>query len=114
MATLCFLIAVVVGRKQDRIVMPLIRDLRATLAIALTVAVMYFGFYLVVGQWQARLEYAALPPVIAGGGALATALAGRLPTPWRRSFGVVCAAIALLALAHALAEGEHVLGGFFD
>jgi hypothetical protein len=114
MATLGFLIAVVVVRKQDRIVMPLIRDLRATLGIALIVGVMYFGFYLCVGQWQVRLEYAALPPVIAGGAALATAFAGRLPTLWRRSFGVVCAAIALLALTRALAEGVHVIGGLFD
>jgi hypothetical protein len=114
MATLGFLIAVAVGRKQDGIVMPLIRDLRATLAIALTVGLMYFGFYLVVGQWQARLEYAALPPVIAGGAAVATALAARSPTPWRRSFGTVCAAIALLALTRALGEGVHPMGGWFD
>ena len=114
MATLGFLFAVAVGRKGDRIVVPLIGDLRTTLGIALTVGLMYFGFYVFVGQFQVRLDYAALPPVIAGGGALATALAGRLPTPWRRSFGAVCVAIALLGLALALAAGAHGTGAWFD
>jgi hypothetical protein len=114
MATLGFLIAAIVGRKQRRIVMPLVRDLRVTLGIALTVGLMYFGFYVVVGQFQVRLDYAALPPVVGGGGALATALAGRLPTLWRRSFGAMCAAIALLALTLALGEGAHPTGAWFD
>ena len=109
-----FLIAVVVARKDDRILAPLVSDLRATLGISVAVGAMYFGFYVCVGQFQVRLDYAALPPVIAGGGALATALAGRLPTVWRRSFGAACAAIALLALTLALGEGAHVTGAWFD
>jgi hypothetical protein len=114
MAMFGFLIAVVVARKDDNIVAPLVSDLRATLGIALVVGAMYFGFYVCVGQFQVRLDYAALPPVIAGGGALATALAGRLPAVWRRSFGAACAAIALLALTLALGEGAHVTGAWFD
>jgi hypothetical protein len=113
-AVVGFLIAAAVGLKRDRIVVPLLRDLRSTLGIALVVGFMFFAFYLCVGQFQVRLEYAALPPVVAGGGALATALAGRLPTGWRRSFGAMCAAIALLALTLAFAEGIHVQGGWFD
>jgi hypothetical protein len=113
-ALLGFLVALMVGRKHARIVAPLLRDLRVSLAVALTVAAMYFGFYVCVGQFQVRLDYAALPPLVAGGGALATALAGRLPTPWRRAFGAVCAAIALLGLTLALAEGAHPVGAWFD
>ena len=113
-ATLGFLITAAVRLKRDRIVVPLIRDLRPTLGVALVVGLMFFGFYVCVGQFQVRLDYAALPPVIAGGGALATALAGRLPTRWRRSFGAACAAIALLALVLAIAEGAHARGDWFD
>jgi hypothetical protein len=109
-----FLIAATTRLKGDRIVVPLISDLRSTLAVALVVGLMFFAFYVCVGQFQVRLDYAALPPVIAGAGALATALAGRLPTHWRRSFGGVCAAIALLALTLAIAEGAHVRGDWFD
>ena len=94
--------------------MPLISDLRSTIGIALVVGLIFFGFYVCVGQFQTRLDYAALPPGIAGGGALATAFAGRMPTVWRRSFGGVCAAIALVALTLAITEGVRAMGGWFD
>ena len=114
MATLGFLIAAAVRLNDHRIIAPLVKDLRPTLGIALVVGLMYFAFYVCVGQFQVRLDDAALPPVIAGAGALATALAGRLPIHWRRSFGGACAAIALLALTLAIAEGAHVRGDWFD
>jgi hypothetical protein len=109
-----FLIAAAAKLKDDRIVVRLVGDLRSTLGVALVVGLLFFGFYVCVGQFQVRLDYAALPPLIAGAGALATALAGRLPPHWRRSFGAVCAAIALLALTLAIAEGAHVRGDWFD
>jgi hypothetical protein len=52
--------------------------------------------------------------MITGLGVVATTLAARLPTTWRRSLGGVCGAIALLALALAMAEGRHAAGDWFD
>lgn len=112
-ATLGFMLAVTLRGKKD-LVVPLVRDLRGMLGVALTVGLVFFAFYVCVGQFQIRLDYAVLPPLVAGGGALATAFAGRLPTRWRRSFGAVCAAIALLALAWGLAEGAHGPARWFD
>jgi hypothetical protein len=109
-----FLIAAAVRLGRDSIVAPLIRETRWTLSIALVVGVMFFGFYVCIGQFQVRLDYAALPPVVTGLGVVATTLAARLQTPWRRSFGGACGAVALLALALAVAEGPHVTGNWFD
>jgi len=114
LATLGFLVAAAVRLGRHTIVVPLIRETRWTLGIALIVGVMFFGFYVIVGQFQVRLDYAVLPPVISALAAIATSLAGRLPTTWRRSFGGVCAAVALLALALAVAEGRRPWGDWFD
>lgn len=111
-----FLIATAVVLGRDKIVplIRIIREVRRTLGIALIVAVMFFGFYVCVGQFQVRLDYAALPPVVTALGVIATTLAGHLPTMWRRLFGGACGAVALLAFVLAVAEGPHAMGQWFD
>jgi hypothetical protein len=108
-----FLIAAAAVLGRDKI-MPLFRDTRRTLGIALIVGVIFFAFYVCVGQFQVRLDYAALPPVVTALGVVATGLAGRLPTNWRRLFGGACGAVALLAFVLAVAEGPHAMGQWFD
>jgi hypothetical protein len=113
-ATLGFLAAAAVWPKGDRIVLRLIGETWSTFAIALIIALIFFVFYVGVGTFQVRQSYASLPPFIAAGAALATAFAARLPTMRRRLFGGACAAVALVALAHAVADGPHALGQWFD
>jgi hypothetical protein len=108
-----FLIAAATMLGRDKIV-PLMREVRRTVGIALIVGLMFFGFFVCVGQFQVRLDYAALPPVVTALGVLATSLAGRLPTMWRRLFGGACGVIAVLAFALAVAEGPHAMGQWFD
>ncbi len=108
-----FLIAAAALLGRHKIV-PLMREVRRTVGIALIVGLMFFGFFVCVGQFQVRLDYAALPPVVAALGVIATSLAGRLPTMWRRLFGGACGAVAVLAFALAVAEGPHVMGQWFD
>jgi lipopolysaccharide export LptBFGC system permease protein LptF len=95
-------------------VVPRLRDVRRTLAVALIVGVMFFALYVCVGQFQVRLDYAALPPLVTVLGVVATGLAGRLPTTWRRLFGGACGAVALVAFVPAVAEGPHAMGQWFD
>jgi hypothetical protein len=108
-----FLVAAAATLGRDKIV-PLLRDTRRTVAIALIVGVVFFAFYVCVGQFQVRLDYAALPPVVTALAVIATGLAGRLPTTWRRLFGGACGAVALLAFGLAVAEGPHAVGQWFD
>ena len=108
-----FLIAAAATLGRDKI-MPLFRDTRRTLGIALMVGAIFFAFYVCIGQFQVRLDYAALPPVVTALGVVATGLAGRLPTTWRRLFGGACAMVALLAFVVAATEGAHTMGQWFD
>jgi hypothetical protein len=112
--TLGFLVAAAVRLGRGKIVAPLIHEVGTTVAVALVVGVMFFAFYVCVGQFQVRLDYAALPAVVAGLGAVATAMTARLPTAWRRSFAGACATLALVALALGMAEGAHASGLWFD
>jgi hypothetical protein len=112
--TLGFLITAAVRLGRGKIVAPLVREVGSTAAVALAVGATFFAFYVCVGQFQVRLDYAALPPVVAALGAVATAMAVRLPTTWRRSFAGACGALALVALALALVEGPHASGQWFD
>jgi hypothetical protein len=80
----------------------------------MVVGVIFFVFYVCVGQFQVRLDYAVLPPVVTALGVVATSLAGRLPTMWHRLFGAACGAIAVLAFVLAVAEGPHAMGQWFD
>ena len=112
--TVGFLIAAAVMRKGDRGVARLLGDTWPTFAIALIVGLIFFVFYVGVGTFQTRQAYASLPPLIAAGAALATGLAGSLPTIWRRAFAGACATTALVALALAIVEGPHPMGVWFD
>ncbi|HYW59079.1 MAG TPA: hypothetical protein VE909_01045, partial [Xanthobacteraceae bacterium] len=107
-----FLIAAIIRFGYDKVAAPL--GTRSTVAVAVVVSAMFHGFYVGVGQFQVRLNYAALPPIVAALGAVGTALAGRLPAVWRRAFAAACAALAVVTVALAIAEGERVPGHWFD
>jgi len=107
-----FIAAMRLGR--EKMVAPAASGVASTIGTALVVAVMLFGFYVCVGQFQVRHSYAAIPPLVAALGVIATTLAGRLPATWRRSYAGACAVIAVVTLALAIAEGPHVTGQWFD
>ncbi len=108
-----FLIAAAGRLGRDKIG-ALVGETRGTVAIGLIVGGMFFAFYVCVGQFQVRLDFAALPPVVTALGVIATTLAARLPTPWRRLFGGACGVVAVVAFALAVAEGPHAMGQWFD
>jgi hypothetical protein len=108
-----FLIAAAAVLGRDNIVL-LIREVRRTVGIAVLVGLMFFGFYVCVGQFQVRLDSAALPPIVTALGVIATTLAGCLPRTWRRWFGGACATVALVAFVLAVTEGPHAMGQWFD
>jgi hypothetical protein len=112
--TAAFLVAAAVRLGREKMIASPAAGVRSTVGTALVVALMLFGFYVCVGQFQVRHSYAAIPPLVAALGVIATTLAGRLPATWRRSFAGACGAIAMVTLALAVAEGQHVTGQWFD
>jgi hypothetical protein len=114
MLTAGFLIAARARIWDRKAVYSLLSDVLPTIGIALVVSLLFFGFYICVGQFQVRHSYAAIPPLVAALAVLATTLTTRLPASWRRSYAGACAAVAVVTLAHGIAEGAHIAGAWFD
>jgi hypothetical protein len=92
----------------------LLSEVRPTIVTALIVSLIFFGFHVCVGQFMVRHSYAAIPPMVAALGLVATALAERLRARLCRPYAAACALVAIVALAHAIGEGPHVPGDWFD